>query len=239
MANKTAALLIIGNEILSGRTRDANMQFLGQNLAEIGINFVEARVIRDIEKAIIETILELSSKYDYVFTTGGIGPTHDDITAASIAKAFNSPLILHKQADEELAKHYQDKDLEYTEARQKMAKIPQNASLIKNSVSVAPGFCINNVFVMAGVPKIMQAMFNAVKQNLTAGNKIHSVSYVKHSPESVIATPLSNIQEKFPDIDIGSYPDYNNGNPFVEIILRGEDEDKLQQALKELQNKLK
>ena len=163
----TAALLIIGNEILSGRTKDANLAFLGENLNDLGIQMSECRVVRDDEADIIAAVRALSERYDYVFTTGGIGPTHDDITCACIAKAFGAAVIRHPEAMRRLTLHYEKTGVEFNEMRQRMANIPDGASLIDNPVSAAPGFKIGNVYVMAGVPRIMQGMFDELRETMT------------------------------------------------------------------------
>ena len=200
----TAGFIIIGNEILSGRTQDQNLNFLAKNLVEMGITLKEVRVIGDFEDEIIETVNILKSKYDYVFTSGGIGPTHDDITTESIAKTFNQQLILHPLAHEILIKHYGKENV--NQARLKMAYLPSNASLLDNPVSSAPGFRIDNVFVMAGVPKIFQAMFMACKKELICGEKIISREIKINLTESSIAQDLTKLQLQYPDIAMGSYP---------------------------------
>ena len=170
----TACLLIIGNEILSGRTKDANLAFLGENLNEIGVRLMEARVVPDIEAVIVETLNEVRGKFDYVFTTGGIGPTHDDITSSCVAKAFGVPWSLHPEAHALLKAHYAEGEL--NEARLRMAHTPEGASLIENPISKAPGFQMGNVFVMAGIPRVMQAMFESLKSRLTGGAPVRSVT---------------------------------------------------------------
>ena len=170
----TAALIIIGNEILSGRTKDANLPHLATELNSVGVRLAEVRVIPDIEAEIIATVNALRAKFDYVFTTGGIGPTHDDITAESIAKAFELPLTQHPEALRRLQHHYNDNGLELTAARLRMANTPEGASLIDNPISTAPGFRVGNVFVMAGVPKIMQAMLASLKDQLHGGQPMLS-----------------------------------------------------------------
>lgn len=226
--NKTppsAALLIIGNEILSGRTQDKNTAWIGEHLAAIGIPLSEVRVVPDIENRIISAINELRRTYTYVFTTGGIGPTHDDITAESIAKAFK---VIYETNDEAFALLNDFYTAEnFTPARQKMAKMPRGVELIPNPVSIAPGFIIENVYIMAGVPNIMQAMMDYILPTLERGAPILSKTLICNRPESAIAETLTNVQMEFPDIDIGSYPRYEQGSFRVSVVLRGTDEDRL------------
>jgi molybdenum cofactor synthesis domain-containing protein len=224
-AKVTAALVIIGNEILSGRTQDKNMGWLAAKLTEIGISMTEAKVIPDVESTIISTLQDYSSRFDYVFTTGGIGPTHDDITAACVAKAFGRKLIRDPRAVELLENHYPTGDL--TEARLKMAEIPEGADLIDNPVSAAPGFIVGNVHVMAGVPRIMQAMFDGLKSGLKGGAEVHSVTVTATIGESYMAKGLEAVQNAHPSIDIGSYPFYRSGQVGSSIVLRGTDEGEL------------
>jgi len=199
----TAGFVMIGDEILSGRTQDKNLNFLAKNLAELGISLKEVRVVPDIEGEIIEAINSLRKKYDYIFTSGGIGPTHDDITSAAVAKAFDAKLILHKTAEEILRKHYGD---QLNEARLKMAYIPQGASLLDNPVSSAPGFRIENVFVMAGVPKIFEAMYEAASKELIGGKKTQSQEITTDLTEGYLAYDLEQLQKKYPQVAMGSYP---------------------------------
>ncbi len=232
-ASPTAALLIIGNEILSGRTQDANLNYLAKGLGEVGIRFMEARVVPDIETMIVEAVNALRSRYSYVFTTGGIGPTHDDITAAAIAKAFGVKLFRHPEAVAALDTFYQGKEL--NDARLKMAEVPENAVLIENSVSSAPGFRVENVYVLAGIPQIMQVMFEAAKPELKHGRIVKSKELSGPLSESKIAEDLTALQHKYPEADIGSYP-YSTGNQYgVSIVIRSEDETALNQAYRELQ----
>ena len=217
----TACLVLIGNEILSGRTQDKNLSHLALKLNEVGIQLREARVIPDVESTIVATINECRTKFDYVFTTGGIGPTHDDITSASIAKAFGVALHRHPDAERALRAHYSEADI--NEARLKMADVPVGATLVPNAVSTAPGFCIGNVFVMAGVPRIMQAMLDAIIPLLKGGATVLSVSITTNLPEGVIAKGLTDIQNRYPTIDIGSYPMYERGNLSTTLVLRSPD----------------
>lgn len=217
----TAALIIIGNEILSGRTQDANTAYIGENLANHGVSLCEVRIIPDIESTIISTVNEMRANFTYVFTTGGIGPTHDDITAASIAKAFSVELQNNKEAHSILLNHYGTDNL--NEARLRMARIPEGAILIDNPVSAAPGFNIGNVYVMAGVPKIMQAMFDNILSAIQGSDPILSRTISCALPESAVAKDLKRLQGQYPEIDIGSYPYFHRGNNGVSIVLRGVD----------------
>ena len=221
----TAALLIIGNEILSGRTQDVNLNYVALGLNQAGVRLKEVRVVADDEAAIIDAVRALSGAYDYVFTTGGIGPTHDDITAECIAKAFNVPLRRDQRAVDQLLKQMRPEDL--NEARLRMANIPEGAELIYNPVSHAPGFRIKNVYVMAGVPRIMQAMFDGIKQTLKGGAKVVSASVVIHAPEGSIASQLAAIQTAAPDTEIGSYPFARQGRFGAIIVTRGTDPERV------------
>ena len=192
---------------------------------EIGIQLSEVRVIRDEEEEIVDTVNLLREKYDYVFTTGGIGPTHDDITSESIAKAFNVELEVNPQALAILKEYYKDSEL--TEARMKMAKIPKGAELVENPVSKAPGFKMENVFVMAGIPKIMQGMLEGAKIHLSGGEPMKSETVDVFLPESFIAEDLSNLQDKFNDVEIGSYPFVKDGKYGTSLVMRSSDKQKL------------
>ena len=205
----TAALLVIGDEILSGRTQDANTQYLAGWLNEAGIQLREVRVVPDATARIIAGVNELRSLYDYLFTTGGIGPTHDDITAEAVAKAFGLPLVQHPDAYNMLLAHYGEDD--FTKARQRMTRVPDGASLISNSVSLAPGFQIDNVFVLAGVPKIMQVMLEDLRPRLESGEKILSWQVTVHMPESAMASELDLLQTGHELVSVGSYPFYSKG----------------------------
>lgn len=227
-----AALVIIGNEILSGRTQDTNTKYIAEKLGEKGISLVEIRVVPDIESKIIEAVHALRDKVDYLFTTGGIGPTHDDITSESIAKAFNVGWGVDGAARKVLEAHYGADNL--TEARLKMAKIPQGAALIHNPVSAAPGFIIGNVYVMAGVPAIMQGMLDGILPGLRSGAVVHSVSIACNLPESAIAQNLSALQGRFADVDIGSYPRFGMSGPALNLVLRSTDTALLERATGEL-----
>lgn len=218
----TAALIIIGNEILSGRTQDTNTSWLAEKLVAMGIRLREVRVVPDVESDIIAAVNALRVRMDYVFTTGGIGPTHDDITSESIAKAFNTELELSREAHRLLINHYGG-EAEVTPPRRKMAMIPKGAGLIANPVSAAPGFYIENVYVMAGVPRIMQAMFDHVKTMLTPGDPILSTTIACGLQESTVAEDLTALQHKYPAVDIGSYPHFRGGILGLSLVLRSTD----------------
>jgi molybdenum cofactor synthesis domain-containing protein len=226
----SASLLVIGDEILSGRTVDQNINFLATNLAQIGIALKEVRVVGDFENEIIFAINELRQKFDYVFTSGGIGPTHDDITSLSVAKAFNQDLILNEVAHKILIEYYGENNV--NEARLKMAYLPRNASLLDNPISSAPGFRIENVFVMAGIPKIFQAMFEASKKELKIGCKIFSREIKISLTESLIAKDLTDLQNQYREISMGSYP-FDSG---TSLVFRGYDKNILEEALLKMQN---
>ena len=230
----TAALIIIGDEILSGRTKDANLAFLGRRLNELGIRLKEVRVVADDEDAIIAAVNTCRAAFDYVFTTGGIGPTHDDITAASIAKAFGQKLIRNPQAVEILLASYARSGFEVNEARLSMANTPEHASLIENPVSGAPGIQIENVFVFAGVPKIMQAMFDGMTHLLTGGAPLEERSVAVDLGEGTIAETLVEVQDRFDGVTIGSYPYYHSGSFGVKLVLRGTDDSQLDAAAADL-----
>lgn len=215
---KSAAVIIIGNEILSGRTRDANMPFLGKRLAELGINLLEATVIPDDEQTIINTVNRYRNNFTYVFTTGGIGPTHDDITSASVAKAFNVLLEIHPEALGYLENYYDPGTI--NDARLKMAYVPVGAILIRNPVSAAPGFQIENVFVLPGVPEIMQAMFDGMTDRLTGGPPLLTRTISTNLRESTLAAGLGIIQEQHQDVAIGSYPYFKMSKLGVNLVMR-------------------
>ncbi len=218
----TAAFLVIGDEILSGRTKDKNIGFLADYLTALGIDLSEVRIVADVQDDIIEAVNALRAKYTYVFTSGGIGPTHDDITAESIAAAFGVPLNLDPRAVAIMEKHYPPG--QFTPARQRMARIPEGADLIENKVSKAPGFRIGNVHVMAGVPSIMQAMMDAIAPTLKTGKKMMSQSVDANMPESRIAERLAVIQDAHPETLIGSYPKATDGKFTTQIVIRSRDE---------------
>ena len=223
MKQKTAAVVLIGNEILSGRIKDTNLHFFANALNECGVKVAHARVIPDIETVIAETVNELRAAYDYVFTTGGIGPTHDDITTASIAKAFGVPLIRHAEAEARLRAHYGHNETVINAARLKMADVPEGAELIDNPVSVAPGFRLENVFVLAGVPVICQAMFDSLKHGLEGGTPTRSRSIEITLPEGTVAAAVTQIQHDFePEVDIGIYPLFRQGELGATIVMRSQ-----------------
>src|SRR5579864_5288515 len=228
----TACVLIIGNEILSGRTQDANLAFLAQGLNEVGIRLREARVIPDDTQTIVGTLNEVRAKFDYVFTTGGIGPTHDDITSACVALAFGVPLILHPEAKRILESHYPPGGL--NEARLRMAQVPEGASLLLNPISRAPGFRIGNVFVLPGVPQIMQAIFSELKHRLKGGAKVLSRSVSCTLGEGTIAQDLAALQERYGDLEIGSYPYFRRSDFGVTLVVRGTDRARIGSAIEEL-----
>ena len=234
----TACILVIGNEILSGRTKDANIQYLATELGQLGIRVMECRVIPDVEATVVATVNEVRRKFDYVFTTGGIGPTHDDITADCIAKAFGVGISEHPEAVARMTKHYGDAAL-FTPARRRMARIPHGAVLVDNPVSVAPGFQMENVFTFAGIPTIMQGMFHAMKHRLVGGAPVVSRTVRTNLPEGIIAEPLGTLQKRFEDLDIGSYPGFRNGRVSVSLVLRGTDDARLAAASSELVDTLK
>ena len=225
----TACVILIGNELLSGRTKDANLAHIAETLNEWGVRLREARVIADVEATIVATVNECRAAYDYVFTTGGIGPTHDDITAASIAKAFGVGLEIDQKTFEAMAAHYDD-PADFNEARQKMCYIPEGASLIENAVSTAPGFQIENVFVMAGIPSIMRAMMDTLKNRLVGGQPVRSRTVNAFLPEGAVAAGLAAVQDAYPGIDIGSYPFYNKGRFGTSLVLRGTEDQPLDEA---------
>ena len=216
-----AALIIIGNEILSGRTKDKNLAYLAKWLNEIGIQLHEVRVIRDDEKEIIDCVNLLRKKFDYVFTTGGIGPTHDDITTESIAKAFDVELETNPEALKILQGYYKKGDL--NEARLKMTLLPKGAELVENPVTKAPGFKMDNVFVMAGIPSIMQGMLEGARVFLETGTKMSSKSIDVFMPESFVASELSQIQDNYDNVEIGSYPFNKDGKFGTSLVMRSAD----------------
>lgn len=239
--NPRIALIIIGNEILSGRTLDKNTQYVALKLAEHGIETKEVRVIPDIESEIIEAVNTLRRKFDYVITTGGIGPTHDDITTESIAKAFGVEVIQHSEAYRDMVEFYQGEE-NLNPGRVKMACVPEGAELIKNEVSWAPGFSIENVFVLAGVPKIMQSMMENVVPKMRKGNLVQSKTVEVKTGESLIAVMLTGVQDKFREVDIGSYPYMPGENSKTahgtNIVFRSVDVNAIDMAVAELVGKL-
>ena len=229
----TAGVIIIGNEVLSGRTQDTNLVYMGKQLDALGISIMEARVIPDIEQTIINTVNHFRETYTYVFTTGGIGPTHDDITSAAIAKTFNVNLEKNAEAVRLLEKNHEPGGI--NEARMKMAYIPQGAKLIDNPLSDAPGFQMENVFVMAGVPAIMRLMFGGITNRLTGGDPIITVNVATNIGEGVFAKDLSKLQDQYPHISIGSYPYFRQRKLGVNLVMRSTNVDQLE----ELKEKVK
>lgn len=226
-APPTACLIIIGNEILSGKTRDANLPFLAEELGKLGIRLVEARVIPDTKAMIVATVNEMRAKYTYVFTTGGIGPTHDDITALAVAEAFGRELILDSTAVERM----QRGKYELNAARLKMAHVPRGAGLIDNPTSFAPGFRIENVFVLAGIPSVARAMFGTLVDELHAGEAILSANVDVFIREGDIAAPLETIARDFADLDVGSYPFSRDGRHGANLVVRGMDAKRIDAAM--------
>jgi molybdenum cofactor synthesis domain-containing protein len=230
---RTAAMLVIGDEILSGRTQDTNTNYVARFLATLGIDLREARVVPDVEVEIVAGVNALRIRYDYVFTTGGIGPTHDDITADAIAKAFNVSIDYHPEALALIGARY--KPGEFNEMRRRMARIPAGAVLIRNSVSAAPGFQLENVFVMAGVPMIMRAMLEEVASSLKRGAPVHTSTVTAPVPEGRIAAALAEIQKQHADVAIGSYPFYREDGLGVQLVARGRDPDQVAEAATEIE----
>ena len=229
----TAAIVIIGNEILSGRTVDKNTSFIATWLNNKGVNVEEVRVIPDKEDLIINTVNELRKKFGYVFTTGGIGPTHDDITSESISKAFNQKYQYHSEAYKALEDYYRNSD--FNEGRKKMAKMPEYAKLIPNPKTFAAGFYVENVYVLPGVPSILQTMVPYLEKIITNGKKILSISIDTGLRESLLADGLSDIQNRFKEIDIGSYP-YFKENPGTVVVLRSQDEESIKKCELDVKN---
>ena len=231
MTNPTAAMLVIGDEILSGRTRDANMHHLAGVLTEKGLDLKEVRVVSDAHDQIVAAVQALASGYDHVFTSGGIGPTHDDITADAIAAAFDTPIDVRDDARAILQERYDRMDMELNEARLRMARIPDGAALIDNPVSGAPGFTLKNVHVMAGVPSIFQAMVDSVMPTLTGGAPMLSRSVRVNLGEGDIAGPLGDLVAELPDLSFGSYPAMKNGVFGASVVVRGQDPAALDNAV--------
>ena len=226
-----AAILIIGDEILSGRTVDANLSYMAQWLDQLGIQVGEVRVVADHEDNIVDAVNALRRSYDYVITTGGIGPTHDDITSDAIAKAFDVPIDYHPKALEILEAHYEEG--EFNDARKRMARIPQGGVLIDNPISVAPGFEIENVFVMAGIPMINRAMLESIRHRLVGGAPVQSRVVAAHLAEGTVAERLRDIQSRYERVSIGSYPYYRSKHFGTTLVLRSADEGALRAAFDE------
>ena len=235
----TAALLLIGNELLSGRTQDANLNYLARQLTAMGIRLAEARVVVDGEAEIVEAVNELRARYSYVFTTGGIGPTHDDITCECVAKAFGRRYVLNPEAQKILKDYYDGSGRELNEARLRMAYTPEGAELVENRISRAPGFRVENVIVMAGIPAVMRAMFEAIAPKLEGGAKVSARAVAVLMGEGDIARPLSELQARNEGLEIGSYPFVRKGKFGTTLVLRGVDQAALDSAVEELKSILK
>ena len=238
MSNPTAAMLVIGDEILSGRTRDANMYHLAGQLTEAGIDLQEVRMVADVQARIVSAVQILSRDYDHVFTSGGIGPTHDDITADAIGVAFGAQVDVRDDAHDLLAAHYARRGMEFNDARKRMARIPDGAVLIENPVSIAPGFTLGNVHVMAGVPSVFHAMLASVLPSLTGGAPLLSETLRVHRGEGDLAGPLGALAEAMPELSFGSYPFQKDGVYGSNIVVRGTDRDALKAALARLSEAL-
>ena len=232
----TACVLVIGNEILSGRTRDKNINYLAKGLEALGVRLREVRVIPDDRPKIVATVNECRAAFDYVITTGGIGPTHDDITSECVAEAFGVGMYRDPETVELIRSYMQSGEM--NEARMRMATFPEGAELISNPVSAAPGYRKENVFVLAGVPQIMQAMFDGMKHRLVGGARMHARAVHVHLPEGAIAEALGELQDRYPDIDIGSYPAMRQRRFGVSVVLRGTDEALLDRALADVKEAL-
>jgi molybdenum cofactor synthesis domain-containing protein len=226
----TAAVLVIGDEILSGRTKEGNAGFIAEQLTGVGIRLREVRVVPDDENEIVNALNALRARYDYVFTTGGIGPTHDDITADSVGKAFGQPVDIDPRAEKILLDYFNMRGVEPTPARMRMARLPAGADLIENEVSVAPGFRLDNVFVMAGVPSIMQSMFGSILPLLERGRPLLSVTISDDRPEGEIAGVFAAHQKRYPDVAMGSYPFQRDGRFASDLVLRATDPARLKEA---------
>ena len=230
----TAGIVVIGDELLSGRTQDSNISYIAKWLEPLGIRVEEARIIKDCESIIVNTVREFSKRFTYIFTTGGIGPTHDDITADAIAKAFNLSIEIRKDAVCMLKQRYSDKEL--NKARLRMARIPKGASLIKNPVSQAPGFQVSNVFTLAGIPSIMRAMLIDVQDRLETGIKLYSIAVMAEGiSEGDAALPLSMIEKSYNNVILGSYPNFNSELIGVQFVARGPDSEELKKVKLELE----
>ncbi len=229
--NPTAAVLMIGNELLAGRTQDINLKTIAERLGSIGVRVCEARIVADDSAAIVDAINTLRASYDYLFTTGGIGPTHDDITAQCVADAFGRPLLQHPQAVKLLQDYFKSRGHDANPARMRMANVPEGGTLIDNPVSAAPGFVVENVHVMAGVPKIMQAMLENVLPDLRRGSMLSSVSVQCDLGEGTISAPLEALQEKYgSSIEFGSYPGKEGVAGRLALVARGTDTEKVKEA---------
>jgi molybdenum cofactor synthesis domain-containing protein len=232
----TAAVLLIGDEVLSGRTKDKNLGFIADYLTAMGIDLKEARVVADVEEDIVAAVNALRARWTYVFTTGGIGPTHDDITADAMAKAFGVGISHHPEASEILLKYFAEMGREANEARMRMARIPHGGELIYNAVSKAPGFRMENVFVMAGVPKVMNAMMDAIAPTLSRGAPVMSRTIRFDGGEGEIAKELKEVQDRYPALALGSYPFETPQGFATNLVLRGRDETALKAAVEEVKS---
>ena len=237
--NPTAAIIVIGDEILSGRTKDKNIGWLAEKISAQGIQLVEARVIADNRQVIIDTVKTLSAAYDLVFTSGGIGPTHDDITTEAVAAAFDVPVIRHAEAERRLVAHYENTDLEFNAARQKMADIPATATLIDNPLSAAPGFILGNVHVLPGVPAILQAMFEGVRSSLPGGVVMTRITVQCGTGEGNIATILATVQSRYEGVSIGSYPWFKPGQFGTAFVVSGLDQTATASAAKYVESEVR
>lgn len=231
----TAGMVVIGDEILSGRTKDVNAGHVAERMTMLGIDLKEVRFVGDEQDAIVEAVNALRHRYTYVFTSGGIGPTHDDITADAISAAFGVPCTHHPKAMADMAAYYESRGIEFTESRQRMARTPEGAQLIDNPVSKAPGIRTGNVFTMAGVPKIMQAMLDAIAPTLKGGAKIHSRHLDAPLGEGDIGAPFGELQHKHPDTMLGSYPRFEGGNITTQLVVRGRDIAKVDAAMADVE----
>ena len=238
-ANKklNAAIIVIGNEILSGRTQDVNVASISNWLNDLGVKLEEVRIIPDVEQNIVKTITEVRKKFQYVFTTGGIGPTHDDITAKSVSKAFKVKYCYHPQAYKILESYY--KKGKFNLGRKKMAKMPKSASLIFNPSSGAPGFIIDNVYCLPGVPSILKSMLGGLNSKIKGGKKILNKTIALRTVESEIASSLEKVQNNFKDVEIGSYPFFKQGKIGVSIVIRSTDEELISLCNKDIENFIK
>jgi molybdenum cofactor synthesis domain-containing protein len=236
----TAAVLVIGDELLSGRTKDQNIGYIADHCTAIGIQLREVRIVPDVEQEIVSSVDQLRKRYTYVFTTGGIGPTHDDITADCVAKAFGVAIDHHPKVKALLIENFKRRGVEVTPARLRMARIPDGAELIENQISVAPGFMLDNVVVMAGIPSIMQVMLDAVTPRLRTGKKMLSVTIELLRPEGEIAELFGETQKEFPDVSMGSYPFNREARVFgTQLVLRSTDAVRLAAAEARLRERLR
>ncbi|MCJ8140656.1 competence/damage-inducible protein A [Falsirhodobacter halotolerans] len=234
MSNPTAAMLVIGDEILSGRTRDSNAHHLAKELTIAGVTLAEVRMIADDHAVIVDAVNTLRATYDHLFTSGGIGPTHDDITADAVAAAFGVAIGVRDDAAALLSAHYERTGREFNEARQRMARIPDTATLIDNPVSIAPGFTLGNVHVMAGVPNVFEAMLASVLPGIKGGDPLLSQSLRVKRGEGDVAAPFGALAAEYPDLSMGSYPFQQNGVMGTNLVVRGTDPARLNEAMTRL-----